>query len=141
MSTELFQKVGGFSTAFKIASEDRELCDRWLHLGYTMTYAHEVVTFHKHLLRFWSFCKQHFNYGRGAFQYHQLRTRRESAKMRNDMKFPAQLLNLLREPMSKLSSRLATTVVMLLALWQFTNAVGFLYEKYRNSKSMLTKRM
>ena len=75
---EQFRAIGGFEPTFpKAAGQDRELCDRWLHHGYQMIYAPEVVVFHNHPLTFRRFCRQHFNYGRGAFFFHQLRAQRK----------------------------------------------------------------
>jgi uncharacterized SAM-binding protein YcdF (DUF218 family) len=49
------------------AGEDREFCDRWLYHGYKMQYVPDAIILHSHYLTWSSFCKQHLNYGRGAF--------------------------------------------------------------------------
>ena len=62
-----FFMLGGFDSSFgNTASEDRELCGRWLHHGYRMIYVPEATIYHAHRLTFRTFCRQHFNYGRGA---------------------------------------------------------------------------
>jgi GT2 family glycosyltransferase len=70
-----FSELNGFDPNFN-ASEDRDLCDRWLHCGYRMTYAPEAIVRHAHALTLPGFCRQHFNYGRGAFRFYQRRARR-----------------------------------------------------------------
>jgi GT2 family glycosyltransferase len=134
ISAELFRTIGGFDTDFRIASEDRELCDRCRHRGYKMSYAPEAVVFHAHHLTLRSFCKQHFNYGRGAMRFHRVRALRGSGRLSQELRFHAHFLRLLREPLSRLSFDRAVSVCALLVLWQVVNAGGFLYEKGRSLK-------
>jgi GT2 family glycosyltransferase len=49
------------------------LCDRWLKLGHALTYVPGAVVHHANRLSFGSFTRQHFRYGRGAYQFHQER--------------------------------------------------------------------
>ncbi|MFQ5436566.1 MAG: glycosyltransferase family 2 protein, partial [Anaerolineae bacterium] len=73
----LFEEVGGFDPAMPLAAgEDREFCDRWRHVGYALRYVPAAVVMHYHWLGGASFWRQHFNYGRGAWQFHQIRARR-----------------------------------------------------------------
>lgn len=75
-----FRTIGGFDTTFPYAAaEDREFCARWLHTGYKMTYAPEVVVYHAHPLTLRSFSRQHFNYGREACRFFHLRARRNQS--------------------------------------------------------------
>ena len=68
---DLFLAMGGFDAAnFPEASEDRDLCNRWLHHGYRIAYAPDALVYHSHYLTLTTFIKQHFRYGRGAFRYH-----------------------------------------------------------------------
>jgi len=128
----VFAQLNGFDLGFfAAASEDRELCDRWLHSGYKLAYAPEAIIYHVHDLTLRGFCKQHFNYGRGAFRYHQLRAERGSGRMRDEMGFHAQLPGRLRGPFSRMRLKQALEVVMLLILWQLANALGFFYEKWK----------
>src|SRR5262245_50449433 len=69
VATDLFQKIGCFDAAFRIASADREFCDRWRGSGLMLSYAPDALILHAHLLTFRSFCRQHFNYGRGAWRF------------------------------------------------------------------------
>lgn len=131
---DLFARAGGFNETFRVASEDREFCDRWLHQDRRMVFCEEILIFHDHMLTFRSFCRQHFNYGRGAFQYHSLRHRRGSGSIKQDMRFHARLNSLLRDPLAKLNRSMAARVCSLLAVWQIMNLFGFLYQgsKSRN---------
>jgi GT2 family glycosyltransferase len=125
-----FLELGGFDPAFRVASEDRELCDRWRHAGGQLLYAPDVVVTHSHALTFSSFARQHFAYGRGAHRYHRVREGRGSGRLRDDMRFHLLLPKLLRPHMSRLPLWRATRVMLALALWQIANTLGFFYEKY-----------
>jgi len=126
--TDLFASVGGFNEGFRIASEDREFCDRWLHQNRRIVFCEEIVIFHHHTLTLETFCRQHFNYGRGAFQYHSLRHKRGSGSIKGDMRFHTRLGSLLGTPLMKLNRTMAARVCVLLALWQIVNLFGFLYQ-------------
>ena len=129
---KLYAQLNGFDTRFPVAgSEDRELCDRWIHSGYQLTYIPQAKIHHAHYLTLRGFCRQHFNYGRGAFCYHQLRAERGSGKMRDEMAFHAKLPRQLVRPLSRLRFTQGVGVVMLLFLWQWANALGYSYEKWR----------
>ena len=125
--THRFRALGGFDATFT-ASEDRELCDRWLHEGYQMTYAPEAVVYHAHALTLRCFLRQHFGYGRGAFRFHQIRARRASGRFRQDLKFYRHLPGILRHVFSQARGGRALFVVALLGGWQVANAAGFVYE-------------
>jgi len=129
LSAELFKEIVGFDvTTLRATAEDRELCDRWLYLGYKMYYIPNAVVYHSHFLTFGSFLHQHFNYGRGAFYYHQARARRHSKGIRIEpLSF---YLNLIHYPFSKFEKREAFFVAVLLVISQIANAAGFLYESF-----------
>jgi GT2 family glycosyltransferase len=89
-----FYRVGGFDVSFaNTASEDRELCGRWLHHGYRMIYAPEAMVYHAHSLTWRTFCQQHFNYGRGALLLQQVRKREGWQLFRPDGCYYARLLS------------------------------------------------
>jgi GT2 family glycosyltransferase len=68
MPTDLFREVGGFDLTFPFAAaEDRDLCERWQQRGLALVYSGAAVVSHTHQLTLWSFCRQHFTYGRGAW--------------------------------------------------------------------------
>ena len=122
-----FRAIGGFDTIYTLtASEDRELCDRWLYHGYQMTYAPEALVFHAHRLTFRTFLRQHFNYGRGAFQFRQARAQRSPDRLRLE---PFSFyLKLLRYPCSQARGWQALLVAALLAVTQAARGAGFLWE-------------
>jgi GT2 family glycosyltransferase len=123
MPADLFNAIGGFNNGWPLAaSEDRELCDRWLQQGQRMTYAPEAIVYHAHSLTFRTFFWQHFNYGRGAFRFHQTRARRGSGPFKPELQFYSDLL---RYPFFK---EYGLRVLPILLLWQLANTAGFLWE-------------
>lgn len=131
MPADRFRAIGGFDTSFPTAAaEDRELCDRWLHHGYQMTYAPQAIIYHTHRLTLRSFWRQHFHYGRGAFAFHRARARRGSDSIRVEpLSF---YLDLLRYPFSHDGGR-AALLAALLGLSQVANVVGFMWEAARHN--------
>jgi glycosyltransferase involved in cell wall biosynthesis len=128
-----FHAIGGFDATFT-TSEDRELCDRWLHHGYGMTYAPEVIVYHAHALTLRTFWWQHFNYGRGAFRFHRLRARRGSGRFRQELKFYTRMPSLLGYSLSQERGRRILVLSALLLIWQGANTVGFLWEKLNQAQ-------
>ena len=124
-----FHRLGGFDTQFTTA-EDRDLCDRWLHRGYQMTYAPEAVVYHAHLLTLAAFWRQHFNYGRGAFRFHQVRARRGSGPFRPEFGFYLHCLRVL----SLKPHRYRATLPIFL-VWQIANTAGFFFELIQSRRS------
>ena len=136
MPADRYVAIGGFrSGAFRIASEDREICDRWRHAGYGLAYAPDAVVEHAHDLGLRSFCRQHFRYGRGALRYHQLRAQRRSGRFWQDVPFYLQLPRLLRHAVRHLDGRQTAAVLPRLVLWQVCNTAGYLYERGRARES------
>jgi glycosyltransferase involved in cell wall biosynthesis len=130
VAAERFRSVGGFDTSFpRAAAEDREFCDRWLSRGYRLLYAPEAVVHHAHALTFRSFLRQHFAYGRGAFFFHQIRSRRGADHVK--VESLAFYRNLLRYPLSQGGGALAVGLAWLLACAQAANAAGFFWERGR----------
>ena len=83
MSTACFHDVGGFDTSYPLAAgEDREFCDRWRTSGLPRIYAPEAIIHHRHALTVRSFWRQNFNYGRGAYQVHQMRAQQSGGGVR-----------------------------------------------------------
>lgn len=126
MPTERFREIGGFDTSFPLAAgEDREFCDRWLAHGYKMFFAPEIQIYHAHhltLVRFW---RQHFNYGRGAFCFHQVRADRNRDHLKVEpVSFYSKLLT---HPFSKSVSPSAVLMTILLFVSQIANVTGFFW--------------
>ena len=66
----IFSSVGGFSQAYEqAAGEDRAFSDTCLKRGYRLLYDKSAIVFHQHPLSFFSFCKQHYYYGRAAYTF------------------------------------------------------------------------
>ena len=125
-----FLDIGGFDAAFRIASEDRDLCDRWRHRGYRMRYASEAVVLHAHRLSLGSFWRQHFRYGRGAWRFHRARSRR-GGRLTRELRTHARFLSVVR---AKIPARRRFVIIGLLGVWQVANLAGFLYEWLRPDK-------
>jgi GT2 family glycosyltransferase len=132
MPTDRFRALGGFDTSFPLAAgEDREFCDRWLHQGYQMVYAPQAKVYHAHQLTFKTFWRQHFNYGRGAFCFHQVRAQRIHGHIRvESISF---YLSLLTYPFIQPSSQPAILLAALLFLSQIANVVGFFRERIKQT--------
>ncbi|HYY57283.1 MAG TPA: glycosyltransferase [Pyrinomonadaceae bacterium] len=122
-----FHAIGGFDEKF-ITSEDRDLCDRWLHHGYKMEYAPEALIYHAHALTLDALWRQHFGYGRGAFRFHSARRRRGAERFKPDRGF---YLKLLRRPFSTENGSRAFALTSLILWTQLASAAGFAYEMIR----------
>ena len=123
-----FAEIGGFDPAFRLASEDREFCDRWLWSGRPMHYQESAVVRHAHALTLGAFCEQHFRYGRGAAKYHRARAERGSGNLSEHLSFHGDLNNWLTPPVSGGIQR-RLQVRALLFIWQAANAAGFFWER------------
>ncbi|HEY7529224.1 MAG TPA: glycosyltransferase [Gemmatimonadota bacterium] len=123
--TETFRGSGGFDETFhRTAAEDREFCDRWVHLGHRLAFAADAVVRHRHELTLRRFWRQHLHYGRGAFVFHGVRARRAGRFRLEPPSFYARLL--LRPWSDGLPAPIRTAA--LLALSQLANAAGFAVE-------------
>lgn len=125
--TKGFLALGGFDAGYpRAAAEDRELCRRWRHHGYQMTYAPEALVSHAHDLTWRTFLGQHFQYGRGARRFHRRRAQQGGRPIKVE---PAAFyFNLLRYRFGRGQSVNAWILVILLALTQVANAAGFFWE-------------
>ncbi|MEY4948463.1 MAG: hypothetical protein RL698_674 [Pseudomonadota bacterium] len=132
-----FRAVKGFDVTYvRAAAEDRELCDRWLNHGYQMIYAAEAVVYHAHSLTFWTFLRQHFHYGRGAFCFNQVRARRGQRRLKVEP--PAFYFNMLRYPFVSGHGMKAPLLTLLFVVTQVVTAVGFLWQKTINVKVVVS---
>jgi glycosyltransferase involved in cell wall biosynthesis len=129
---ERFRQLGGFSAEFVAAGgEDREFCDRWRHAGFRLSYVTDVVVKHFHALTLYQFWRQHLNYGRGGYRFHQLRYRRGGGSVRIEpLRFYNGMLSL---PFGRVSFPRALAIDVLMAISQIANATGFMWEKFRLS--------
>jgi GT2 family glycosyltransferase len=129
---ERFRTLGGFlAEEMRVASEDRELCDRWRHAGFGLAFAPDALVEHVHALGLADFCRQHFRYGRGAMRYHAVRARRGSGRLRHDVGFYARFPSLARARLAALDRPRAARVAVGLLLWQVCNTAGYVWERWR----------
>jgi glycosyltransferase involved in cell wall biosynthesis len=129
--THAFHAVGGFDVSFPLAAaEDRDLCDRWREAGHPMVYAEDAVVHHAHALGLRSFCRQHFNYGRGAFHLHLARARRGEHPLRVEP--PHFYSRLVGYPFQRGEGARALTLSALMALSQAVYVTGYLTERIRS---------
>ncbi len=122
--TDRFRELNGFDENFT-TSEDRELCDRWLHQGYQMTYAPEVVIHHAHPMSLKSFWKQHYSYGQGAFRFHKTRAEKGWGNFKIEENY---YFNLLRYPFVNGQGYKGLILTGVLFVSQVANAAGFFRE-------------
>ncbi len=136
---KLFLEIGGFDIDMPLAAgEDREFCDRWRYLGFSLRFVPEATVMHWHWLTAVSFWRQHFNYGRGAWQYHQIRAQRKQIPLcLEPISF---YINLVRFPFGKQRFFRAVIHAKLLAAAQVANAVGFFISKRKGVRGQGAKR-
>lgn len=122
-----YRAMGGFDESFVTATgEDREFCKRWINHGYRMLYAPEVLVSHAHPLTFHTFCKQHFNYGRGTCRYRKMQALLKGGSLSLEpMPF---YLNLLRASRNVAQKQRKVQLALLIGVSQIANAFGFLWE-------------
>jgi glycosyltransferase involved in cell wall biosynthesis len=129
--TNAFRGLGGFDVSFPLAAaEDRDVCDRWREAGHTMVYADDAVVHHAHALRLGSFCRQHFNYGRGAYFLHRARSRRGEAPLRVEpLRFYTRLVTY---PLGRSAAPRSFALAALTALSQWVYVSGYFSERLRS---------
>lgn len=134
LKRDLFAQIGQFDVSFPLAAgEDREFCDRWQHHGYCLCYIPEAIIYHSHQLSLSRFWRQHFNYGRGAFHFHQIRTKRGLERIKVE---PSSFyFDLLAYPFSDFQQRRRKIPLSLLFfVSQVANVMGFFWEKRTKTK-------
>ena len=131
---QTFLDIGGFDVTYpRMASEDRELCDRWVQKGYPMLYAPEVQINHAHHLTLKSFWQQHFFYGRGAFCFHTIRAQRAAEPIRIEpLSF---YVNLFSYPLSSFKRPTGLLISSLLFVSQLAATFGFFSERITQTKN------
>jgi len=126
---EMFLAIGGFmARTFRLASEDREFCDRWKHQGHGLRSLAGAAIFHEPNLSLYRYTRMYFRYGRGAFVYQRVRSQRGSGTLQEDSGFHVQLVRLMRRFLRRYTLSQKVRIVALLGIWQLANAAGFFYE-------------
>jgi glycosyltransferase involved in cell wall biosynthesis len=130
---DAFRALGGFDVTFPLAGgEDRDMCDRWREHGHQLTYAPDAIVRHAHALRLLSFCRQHFNYGRGAHHLHRARSRRGTTDLKIEpSSFYARLV---LYPLGKRSGVRGPVLSALMLLSQAAYGMGYLKERFRGRR-------
>lgn len=123
-----FRELGGFSARFR-TYEDRELCDRCLRSGFHMAFATDAVVRHNRAMTLRSFCRQHFNYGRGAYQFYQGDRGRPADRVRGVVL--GMLRHLVREAFRTTRGAEPYALTGLLLLSQAVSSAGFTWERMR----------
>ena len=140
VAKDLYRTIGGFDSSFPLASEDRDFCDRWVYHGHRLVYAPEVVVHHSRPMSFASYCRQHFNYGRGAFRFERARSRRGSGGVVKELGFYRKLPTLISQSFAQVRGRKPVLPGALLAVWQVANAAGFFWEWASQKESRFAAR-
>jgi glycosyltransferase involved in cell wall biosynthesis len=126
-----FHAIGGFDVTFPLAAaEDRDLCDRWREAGLAMVYCDDAIVHHAHALGLHSYCRQHFNYGRGAFHLHRARARRGERPLRVEP--PRFYSRLVGYPFGRGEGARAVPLSALMALSQGVYVLGYVSERVRS---------
>jgi GT2 family glycosyltransferase len=119
---ETLRAIGGFDESFRTA-EDRELCRRWRHAGFSLNRVPEAIVEHAPNLDFRGFVRQFLAYGRGAAQFH---ASSETASFRESVGFHLRLpIYGWREMLLRGLGRGAKLAGLLL-VWEFLTFAGFL---------------
>lgn len=112
----------------RAAGEDRELCDRWRTQGRRLVAVPGAVVRHAHALGFWGFCRQHYSYGVGAWQFRVSLASRGGGRVRVEpLSFYARLL---AWPVRK-GGASGLVITALLVVAQVANVVGFVCQGLR----------
>lgn len=129
--------LGGFDERFAYA-EDRELCEHWLRSGHRFAYAPDAVVRHMKELTPVGLWRQHFGYGRGAWQFHRKRQEHGWGRFAVEPGFYRQLARQVRRPRDGAGT---ASVAALALVAQVANAAGFAREAVlgRPSSSPETK--
>ncbi len=125
LPTDIFKQIKGFDTTFPLAAaEDRDFCDRLFALDYPMIYVPEAIIYHQHFLTFKKFWRQHFNYGKGAKHFHQIKAQRKSKKIKvESIDFYYQLLTYPWKSNSELKNKVQGMYLIFVS--QVANTAGF----------------
>jgi GT2 family glycosyltransferase len=131
-----FERVGGFDESFPLAGgEDRDFSDRCEQAGLRFVHAPEARIDHFHELGPATFWRQHFAYGRGAYQYRLRRAQRQGAPFRVEMQRTLAAtrlgfyLQLVTSPWRSPDAPPRWAAALLLAASQVPNTLGFFHER------------
>jgi glycosyltransferase involved in cell wall biosynthesis len=128
LPADYFRSIGGFDPRFSSAGgEDRELSSRWLHYGYGVTCAPEVIVYYSRPMTFATFCAYHFKRGSAAGLFRQAHA--ERSRRRTKLEPLSFYFGMFRYPFRRQRSHQRWVQAALLFLSQAANAAGFLCER------------
>lgn len=127
-----FAEIGGFNEAFR-TSEDREFCRRWVLSGRRMVYAPEAVVKHHQESNLGGFVLRHFHYGRGAYRFRALGAALSDTQIR--LEPHSFYWRLLTYPLRCARWPRAIVLATLVIVSQVASTLGFLAERFSNSKA------
>jgi glycosyltransferase involved in cell wall biosynthesis len=123
-----FAACGGFDASLRTA-EDREFSDRWLHRGGRLVAVPAARVVHARPLTFREFARRYYEYGRGAFHFHRIRRARGSGRIRFELL--AFYAYVVAACVNAPPRRRASRRLLLAAVWQACNTLGFAVELLR----------
>jgi glycosyltransferase involved in cell wall biosynthesis len=127
LTREMFLSVNGFNSNFRLAAgEDREFCEKLLSRGYNLLYEPQAIIYHEHNLNFKSFCKQHFNYGRGRVVFNKIYRQRTSVNLSYSSLFF--YIQLLKYPFSQDLKYPSFLIFLILIISQISTLLGIIKE-------------
>ncbi len=130
---DLFMEIGGFSHEFPgAAAEDRDLCRRWIASDRLVHYCPDALVLHAHSLTLKRFWRQHFNYGKGSYIFHERSARASGGEMRVErLDFYGRLVSFpWQSPMED-----QPALGLLMTCSQIATASGFAFEFVRSLTS------
>lgn len=131
---EDYLALGGCDESYgKLAAEDREFMARWRLSGRALVAAPDALVTHEHRRDLKGFVRQYFNYGKGAWVYHQRTKLPFSGSMGSAVRTHLALLRCLGDPMSGLGFMMKAKVVLLLMAWEVSNLAGFVWQSATGS--------
>jgi glycosyltransferase involved in cell wall biosynthesis len=126
-----FVEISGFDTNFPLAAaEDRELCDRWRSQGGRILFAPDAMVHHFHALNLKTFLVQHFNYGRGALIFRDIRRRGSGQRKPAPSRLP--YLPLIKYAFTRDRGSRGVVVAILVGLSQIVMPLGYLRQWYKS---------
>ena len=99
-----------------------------------MKFVSEMKIYHAHHLTLRCFWLQHFNYGRGAYCFHQVRAQRQQGKIQVEPL--AFYYRLFTYPFYGYSGFKGIMLAGLMGLSQVANIAGFFWERWQNRTGM-----
>lgn len=122
-----FILLNGFDTSFPIAAgEDRAFCFRAKKANFEFKQIDTAIVYHFHFLNLFSFLKQHFNYGKGAFFFNKVLQQHQVTLPVQPFSF---YKNMLKYPFFKYPLLKGLIIMFMICSSQLFNILGYLSQK------------